>query len=121
CGDGGSLSDCTTGATGLALLPFLGAGQTHKEGKYRKNVEAGLYCLTSRMKVANGMGNLAEGGGNLYAHGISAIVLCEAYAMTHDKGLAAPAQLALNYTMYAQDPVGGGWRYSARQAGDTSA
>jgi hypothetical protein len=121
CGDRGSLVDCTTGATGMALLPFLGAGQTHKEGKYRQTVEKGLYYLTSKMKVQNGTGNLAEGGGSLYSHGICAIVLCEAYAMTHDKGLMAPAQLSLNYTMFAQDPVGGGWRYSAKQAGDTSA
>jgi len=121
CGDRGNLTDCTTGATALALLPFLGAGQTHKEGKYRKTVEAGLYYLLSRMKVQNDMGSLAEGGGNLYAHGIAAIVLCEAYGMTHDKALAQPAQAALNYTMYAQDPNGGGWRYTARQPGDTSA
>jgi hypothetical protein len=121
CGDPGTLSDCTTGSTGLALLPFLGAGQTHREGKYRAVVEKGLYYLVGRMKVQNEMGNLSEGGGNLYSHGICAIVLCEAYGMTHDKALAAPAQAALNYTMYAQDPVGGGWRYAARQAGDTSA
>jgi hypothetical protein len=121
CSERGSMVDCTTGATGMALLPFLGAGQTHKEGKYRQTVEKGLYYLTSKMKVQNGAGNLAEGGGNLYSHGICAIVLCEAYAMTHDKGLMAPAQLALNYTMFAQDPVGGGWRYSAKQPGDTSA
>ena len=56
----------------------------------------------------------------MYSHGIASIVLCEAYAMTHDKGLYAPAQQALNFIAYAQDPVGGGWRYSPRQAGDTS-
>jgi hypothetical protein len=32
-----------------------------------------------------------------------------------------PAQLALNYIMAAQDPVGGGWRYAPKQPGDTSA
>ena len=41
--------------------------------------------------------------------------------MTHDKELLAPAQLCLNFIVYAQDPVGGGWRYAPRQAGDTSA
>jgi hypothetical protein len=119
CSHGGKLVNCTTGATAMALLPLLGAGQTHKEGKYKVPVERGLYYLAGRMKVKNNMGDLAEG--TMYAHGIAAIVLCEAYAMTHDKGLLAPAQLSLNYTMYAQDPVGGGWRYSARQPGDTSA
>ncbi len=40
--------------------------------------------------------------------------------MTHDKGLYQPAQAALNFIAYAQDPVGGGWRYEPRQRGDTS-
>ena len=51
CADAGSLTDCKTGATAMALLPFLGAGQTHKQGTYKKNVKRGLYFLTSQMKV----------------------------------------------------------------------
>ena len=124
CGDGGRTTDCRTGATAMALLPFLGAGQTHKQGKYKETVQRGLYFLTSQIKVQNRggvqCGDLAQGGGSMYSHGLSSIVLCEAYAMTHDKGLMAPAQLSLNHIMYAQDPVGGGWRYAPRQAGDTS-
>lgn len=38
-----------------------------------------------------------------------------------DRDLMAPAQAAINFIVYAQDPVGGGWRYSPRQPGDTSA
>ncbi|QDU29777.1 hypothetical protein ETAA8_48920 [Anatilimnocola aggregata] len=124
CNHAGTLTDCRTGATAQALLPFLGAGQTHKTGKYKKNVEAGLYFLTQQMKVKTQMGlqcgDLAQGGGSMYSHGMAAIVLCEAYAMTHDKGLMMPAQLSLNHIVYAQDPVGGGWRYGVRTPGDTS-
>lgn len=124
CGNGGSLTDCRTGATAQALLPFLGAGQTHKVGKYKKEVAAGLYFLTQQMKVRaqQGLqcGDLAQGGGNMYSHGMAAIVLCEAYGMTQDKGLMLPAQLSLNHIVYAQDPIGGGWRYSPRSPGDTS-
>jgi hypothetical protein len=124
CGEAGSMSDCKTGATAMALLPFLGAGQTHKQGKYKDTVNRGLYFLTSQIKLSDrgGMkaGDLAQGGGSMYSHGLASIVLCEAYAMTHDKGLMAPAQLSLNHIVYAQDPVGGGWRYQPRQAGDTS-
>jgi len=40
--------------------------------------------------------------------------------MTHDKKLHVPAQASINFICYAQDPVGGGWRYKARQRGDTS-
>src|SRR5207248_2405595 len=126
CSDAGTLSDCRTGATAMALLPFLGAGQTHQQGEYKQVVERGLYYLTNVMRVRheNGMtiGDLAQGGGNagIYAHGLAAITLCEAYAMTHDRKLMQPAQLSLNYIMQVQDPIGGGWRYFPRQPGDTS-
>ena len=118
CGDPGRLDIALNGATAMALLPFLGAGNTHMEGQYQKEVRAGLYFLLNRQQ-ANGA--LIDPGGNLYSHGLCAITLCEAYAMTQDPALARPAQAALDYITYAQDPVGGGWRYVARQPGDTSA
>jgi hypothetical protein len=121
CPDPGSAESARNGATGLALLPFLGAGQTHKEGNYKKQVYAGLAYLIKNMKVKDNTGSWHESGGSMYSHGIAAIAMCEAYAMTHDKDLLAPAQLSLNFIVYAQDPVGGGWRYNPKQAGDTSA
>ncbi|MFH1264241.1 MAG: hypothetical protein ABIK89_00835, partial [Planctomycetota bacterium] len=120
CRNPGKLADARNGATGMALLPFLGAGQTHKTGKYKDQVKAGLYFLVNHMKVSPKGGSLFESGGSMYSHGIASIVLCEAYAMTHDKGLYAPAQQALNFIAYAQDPVGGGWRYAPQSPGDTS-
>jgi len=118
------MDDCRTGATAMALLPFLGAGQTHQQGQYKQNVERGLYFLTSQMKIRNeaGMqaGDLAQGRGSMYSHGLAAITLCEAYAMTHDRKLMTPAQASLNHIIYAQDPIGGGWRYNPRTPGDTS-
>ncbi|HEY1066315.1 MAG TPA: prenyltransferase/squalene oxidase repeat-containing protein, partial [Pirellulales bacterium] len=55
----------------------------------------------------------------MYAHGICSIALCEAYAMTQDRDLRAPAQKAIDYIIYCQNP-GGGWRYEPKQQGDTS-
>ena len=104
----------------MALLPFLGAGQTHKEGKYKQTVESGLLFLIGKMQVKYGGGDLSDAGGQMYSHGLASIALCEAYAMTNDPGLLQPAQMALNYIVYAQDPVGGGWRYQPKQPGDTS-
>ena len=40
--------------------------------------------------------------------------------MTNASRLQGPAQLALNFITFAQDPVGGGWRYNPKQPGDTS-
>lgn len=112
--------EARNGATGLALLPFLGAGHTHMQGDYQDNVKRGLDFLLQNMSVTNNRGSLSDAG-NMYSHGICSIVLCEAYAMTNDSGLAMPAQMVINHIVYAQDPVGGGWRYQPKEAGDTSA
>jgi hypothetical protein len=117
CGNPGDLGAAFNGATAMALLPYLGAGNTHREGQYQKEVQAGLYYLLSHQKPN---GSFEDPGGNLYSHGLCAIVLSEAYAMTQDQALLRPAQAALDFIAYAQDPVGGGWRYQPRQPGDTS-
>jgi len=104
----------------MGLLPFLGAGQTHMEGNYKETVYRALDFLIRSQKPEGGGGSFHEGGGSMYSHGLAAIAMTEAYAMTHDKRLLGPAQASLNFIVYAQDPVGGGWRYQPKQAGDTS-
>ncbi len=120
CTHAGTLGTARNGATAMALLPFLGAGQTHMDGKYKAVVKQGLAYLMMHQKPQGTGGSFHEGGGSMYSHGLCAITLCEAYAMTHDKGLQGPAQASLNFIVDAQDPVGGGWRYSPRTPGDTS-
>jgi hypothetical protein len=114
------LGDARNGATGLALLPFLGSGQTHTEGRYKSTIRRGLSYLVNHMRVGAQGGALNESGGAMYSHGLASIALCEAYAMTHDKDLLAPAQAALDFICFAQDSAGGGWRYKPHQPGDTS-
>lgn len=112
-------------ATSLALLPFMGAGQTHYTGQYKESVRRGLLFLIQNgkqeMKAGLPVLDLSENGGNMYSHGLAAITLCEAYAMTEDPALAGPAQAALNFIVYAQCRDGG-WRYSPQHptGGDTS-
>ena len=112
-------------ATALALLPFLGAGQTHMEGEFKKVVHRGLLFMAQNGKPGNVNGlpviDYRGEGGNMYDHGLVSIVLCEAYAMTGDSALAGPAQASLNFIVTAQCSDGG-WRYSPREArgGDTS-
>ncbi|MFO7908407.1 MAG: prenyltransferase/squalene oxidase repeat-containing protein [Planctomycetota bacterium] len=122
CSHPGKIKPARNGATAMALLPFLGAGQTHQQGKYQETVERGLSYLIRAMKPGNDMGSLWDGGGRMYSHGMAAITLCEAYAMTNDQRLLQPAQMSLNFIVYAQDPVGGGWRYEPNppEGGDTS-
>ncbi len=115
CTHAGGHSD--TSATALALLPFLGAGQTQLKGDYTTVVRKGLYWLTHQQRPD---GDLRGSGiGRMYAHGQASIVLCEAFALTRDESLRAPAQKALDFIIAAQHKAGG-WRYSPGQAGDTS-
>jgi hypothetical protein len=72
------------------------------------------------MRLDRTGGSFWDPQGRMYSHGIGAMALCEAYAMTGDESLRDPAQAAINYICYAQDPMGGGWRYEPRQRGDTS-
>ena len=55
----------------------------------------------------------------MYAQGLAAIVLCEAYAMTKDEDLKDVAQGALDFIEYAQGE-NGGWRYNPGEPGDTT-
>jgi len=114
---GGAGGDSDTGGTALAILPFLGAGQTHLQGRYTEAVGKGLKWLADH-QLPNG--DLRGGGiGRMYAHGQAAIVLCEAYAISGDLQLHEPAQRAVNYIVAAQHPAGG-WRYNPGEDGDTS-
>ena len=108
--------------TAFGLLPFLGAGETHKppppgtprDQNYQKVVEAGLRYLLSK-QTRDG-----EFPGGMYAHGLATIAMCEAYGLTSDPLLKSPAQKAIDFIVKAQDPSGGGWRYTPRSGGDTS-
>ena len=107
-------------ATGMALLPFLGTGQTQHEGQYKQTIDKGLRFLIKSMEMQGDVGSLLEFGGQMYGHGLASIALCEAYGMTHDQALRDPAQAAVNFIVFAQDPHGGGWRYRVQEPGDTS-
>ncbi len=119
----GTMTAARAGATGLALMTFLGCGETHQNGKYKENVRRGLEYLTDkRGRRANGGFSFYVGdrSDEMYSHGICAIVLCEAYGMTNDTWLKGYSQGSIDYIKFAQHPQGG-WRYDPKQAGDTSA
>ena len=104
--------------TAFGLLPFLGAGKTHKPGKeenpYEKPIEKALLFLMRKQDKRSG-----NFGGGMYGHALAAIAICEAYGLTQDPSLRRPAQLATNYIVLSQHH-GGGWRYAPEQAGDLS-
>ena len=105
-------------ATGMALLPFLAAGETHRSGhRYQKTVRSGLDYLIKCCPLGGPNAGKFTGAGNMYAQAIGAVTLCEAYGMTKDKGLLLnPAQAAINYIQRGQG-ANGSWGYQAGQHG----
>ncbi|MCR5358382.1 MAG: terpene cyclase/mutase family protein [Thermoguttaceae bacterium] len=133
-GEGSGRTVADNAATAMAILPFLGAGNTPSKGEYKSVVARGIeFLLTNGSRSGNGY-DLRDLGkderndsGRMYSHGLAAIALCEACAMgaeEHDKryqALRSTAQQSLAFIQYAQDPVMGGWRYLPQeQPGDTS-
>jgi hypothetical protein len=112
--DAGRTQD-TAPATGMAVLAFLGAGQSHKDGRYKQTVQAGLDWLVKNLDQ-NGH---FKGAFDMYGQGIATLALCEAYGMTQDPALQEPAQRALDYIQKAQGR-NGSWGYQAGTQGDTS-
>ncbi|MEK6261185.1 MAG: prenyltransferase/squalene oxidase repeat-containing protein [Planctomycetota bacterium] len=104
-----------TGATALALLAFLGHGDTHQAGEHKDVAAKGLKWLRSIQDPASGdLHDMRQEEGRpsaMYAHILGTIVLCEALALTGDNELRQPAERAIKYILMAQHPTDGGWKY----------
>ncbi len=115
----GAYNDNPTAATAMALLAFLGAGNTTKAGKYQDVVTRGVDALL-KMQRRNGdffRGNVPQH--RLYSQAQATIAICELYGMTKDSRFREPAQLAIDYAAKTQDSLGG-WRYRPGFDSDTS-
>lgn len=111
----------STGATGLALLAFLGAGHTHQnDGPYRETVRRGIYYL--RAVAAEASAGYDWQQGSMYGHGIALMALAEALAMTSkdgqgDSDLRDLVRNGAAFTSVAQHPSGS-WGYVPGSPGD---
>lgn len=115
----GQLNPSRMAATAMAMLPFLGAGYTHKnENQYRETVSAGLKYLCYRARQTEYGIDLRAGANSqgMYVQSIVALTLCEAYEMTDDEELRRYAEGGIRFIIASQF-ADGGWRYTS--AGDT--
>ncbi|MHB8901593.1 MAG: prenyltransferase/squalene oxidase repeat-containing protein [Thermoguttaceae bacterium] len=116
----GAGADADTGISALALLAFLASGHTQCEGDYRDQVGRGLeYLLRSQAPDGN-LGGKARTYAFMYCHAMATLALSEAYGMTGEPRLDGPVRRAVRYTVAAQNPTTGGWRYHIGDEGDTS-
>ena len=113
--------EADTAITGLALLAYLGAGNTHQTGRYARNVALGLnYLLRTQRNDGDLRGDARTMG--MYCHAIAALAICESYALTGDDRLRAPAQRAVGFLVASRTADGIAWRYAPGDpgGGDTS-
>ena len=117
---GGAGARAESAITGLALLSLMGAGHTHQVGEYADNVYRGLAYLIRHQKPSGSMAGNASIYAANYSHGMAALSMCEAAAISRDPSAILSAERAIAYTRRMQHPTTGGWRYTEGSPGDLS-
>lgn len=128
CSQAGTIKGgCRTGATGMALLAFLGGGHTHQSGDYQKEVKNGVEFLLKNGRANGDTFDLCPqvvSNEKMYVQGLCTIALSELAALTKDNRVKLAATGAVNFIVKGQNPKSGGWRYQPYPAsadpGDTS-
>ncbi len=90
--------DGDAASTGLALLAFLGAGETPRSGSSRVTVKGGLDWLRGVQDAAGCIGP-RESPYARRDHAVAALALVEAYGMTGSKDLRGPATRAAAFVL----------------------
>ena len=108
--DGKGMGTHDVGVTGLALLCFLGAGHTHREGNYGGTLRKGLKWLREQQDVDGCFG--PRKGHFTYSHAIAALAMAEGYGMAKSIWRAL-AQRGIDFVMECQNPKKA-WRYGVR-------
>ncbi|MEW4566176.1 hypothetical protein AB1K70_26910 [Bremerella sp. JC770] len=116
----GAGNNADMGITGLATLAFLGKGHTHLEGKHRVSVQKALEYLVNHQQRDGCLGGQAGTYAKMYCHAMALLAISEAYAMTKDERIRPFLDRGLAYTITAQHPRMGGWRYHPGDRGDMS-
>ena len=116
--EAGSNSD--SGITALAALAFMANGHTHLEGPYQHVVQNALEYIVAQQDSNGELAGGAKLFARMYCHSMSLLAISEAYAMTGDRRLAVAVQRGVNFSLKAQNPRDGGWRYQPGDEGDMS-
>ncbi|MCP3917703.1 MAG: terpene cyclase/mutase family protein [bacterium] len=114
-GPGDPLHD--VGTTGIALLAFLGDGNTMRDGPYKNVVTQGIKWLRQQQDFETGLLGEEIGHTFLYDHGIATLAITEAYYFSKSPLIKGTAQKAINYVTRARNPYGA-WRYDVPPVGD---
>jgi len=120
--DGSWSTDEKPAMTGLALLAFLGRGETALTPEFGANVSRGIDWLLARGTEFDARFSLTKDnwGGNdgVYHHAIATYALAEYYAITKDERAEELLRRAIGYIVGGQAPDGG-WQYQYAKGPDS--
>ena len=116
CEDTGNAAH-DVGITGLALLAFLGNGDTTTTGKYKDVVAKGVKYLKSEQDYDSGLIGEDSTRDFIYNHAIATLALCEVYYFSKSPLIKKNAQKAVNYIARARNQYGA-WRYDVPPSGE---
>ncbi len=121
--EGGSVA-----ATAFGVLPFLGAGITHKQSpsepavlkEYRSKVLSALQWLGKQQIVTREDPRKdGELPGGIAAHALGTLAICEAYGISNDPAITVSAQRAVKHLLQTQTKEGG-WGDDPAKPGDVA-
>lgn len=96
-------------STSLALLSFLGAGHTHRFGRYKRSVARGLNWLKTQQSE---MGSIKVPGNSqapLFDQALATMALSEGFALSRDFKLKKYAQRSTDFLFSTRGDLGWGW------------
>lgn len=114
-GGGTYTAACAPAMTGLALLAFLGHGETQASQEFGPTVERATKWLLAAQQED---GRFRGSDGHEYSLPIAASALCESQAMTPSPLVQPAAEKAMRAILEGQHP-NGGWDYNCRQSSRT--
>ena len=115
--DGPGHATHDVGVTGLALLAFLGDGNTTSEGEYKDVVSQGIKWLREQQDPDTGLLGDDTSHDFIYDHALATLAITEAYYFSKSPLIKRVAQLGINYIHKARNPYGA-WRYDVPPIGD---
>lgn len=117
--DGAGRASYDVGVTALALLAFLGDGNTLRSGEHRDVVKKAVVWLRDHQGEGGRFG-AQDAPDWIYGHAIATYAMVEAYDVSSMKGLIPPVERALG-CLQAHRGDRAVWRYAAQDArGDLS-
>ncbi len=111
----------SVGVTGLALLAFLGFGDTMNDGTYKDNIRRGIGWLQRQQDPESGQIGPQSSKEWIYNHGIATLAMAEALYGAPSPLLKGKVQKAVDFIARARADYGA-WRYEVPNLGtaDTS-